>query len=93
MFNNFIFWNITILLQFSAFLLKQMLFNVIMKTKIFAVTITILSFVFLYSQFAVVLAKKDSGQAPITSSGCRFGFGYGDKNHCHSGAPGQIGKD
>ena len=27
-------------------------------------------------------------KAPKTSTGCKPGWGYGDKNHCHSGPPG-----
>jgi len=26
-----------------------------------------------------------------TPSGCKPGYGFGDKNHCHSGPPGQHG--
>lgn len=54
---------------------------------------------FLLGIFAVqassVLAKPRGWQTrgkpvtgPITSPTCKPGWGYGDKNHCHSGPPG-----
>jgi hypothetical protein len=47
----------------------------------------------LVSQVAEVHAKsRNNGNkpitGPITSPDCKPGWGFGDKNHCHSGPPG-----
>jgi hypothetical protein len=47
---------------------------------------------FLY-QVKEVSAKNTKGNGPLTSpltSPCKPGNGFGDKNHCHYGAPGQL---
>jgi len=31
-------------------------------------------------------------QNKVAPAGCKPGWGYGDKNHCHSGPPGQKNK-
>lgn len=64
-------------------------------SKIFAgVTLSLLAVVFAF-QVQGVNAKQgeNNGKKPLTSpisSPCKPGNGYGDKNHCHFGAPGQI---
>ena len=30
--------------------------------------------------------------SPITAPTCKPGWGFGDKNHCHDGPPGQVDK-
>jgi invasion protein IalB len=39
-------------------------------------------------QVQAVNAQQGNPKNPVTSP-CKPGNGYGDKNHCHSGAPGQ----
>lgn len=44
------------------------------------------------AQVQFVNAKQQDEKKPSTSpatSACKPGWGHGDKNHCHSGPPGQ----
>lgn len=62
-------------------------------------------FVIFAVQASLVMAKNGNANnpvtgpvtnpitSPITSPLCKPGWGFGDKNHCHFGPPGQISKD
>ncbi|MGI8419383.1 MAG: hypothetical protein ACR2LN_01940 [Candidatus Levyibacteriota bacterium] len=64
--------------------------------KIFGIILTITLFAIFALQIQQVLAdqgdKPITGPvtSPITSPACKPGFGFGDKNHCHAGPPGQV---
>jgi hypothetical protein len=67
--------------------------------KLMGITIAVLFFALFLFQVQGVLAGKDNNNSPLTSSItptppvtgpslCKPGYGYGDKNHCHSGPKG-----
>ncbi len=68
-------------------------------TKVFGIIIALVFTVIFAFQAEQVLAKQgESGNdrpvsgpitSPLTSPLCKPGWGFGDKNHCHSGPPGQ----
>ena len=60
-------------------------------TRLFGLLIASLFFIIFIFQAGQVLAKHNENDedrpvsAPITSPLCKPGWGFGDKNHCHSG--------
>lgn len=62
--------------------------------KVIATIFSIILFAVFFAQVQQVLAKEGSDDAPITSPitspNCKPGWGFGDKNHCHYGPPGQV---
>lgn len=38
------------------------------------------------------IALKKPLTRPLTRPLCKPGWGYGDKNHCHYGPPGKVGR-
>lgn len=58
--------------------------------KVLGIIITLALFGMVASQAQFVSAKSEGNRrltSPLTSP-CKPGWGYGDKNHCHSGPPG-----
>ena len=41
---------------------------------------------------ALLLGTSLNSRAIAGSTGCKPGFGFGDKNHCHDGPPGLVNK-
>jgi hypothetical protein len=68
-------------------------------TKIFGIIIALVFTLIFALQAEQVLAKQGENDndrpvsgpitSPLTSPLCKPGWGFGDKNHCHSGPPGQ----
>ena len=72
--------------------------------KVFKILIVLTLFLIFSVQASQVLAKHGDDDKPLTgpitnpitspiTSPCKPGWGFGDKNHCHFGPPGQINKD
>ncbi len=65
-----------------------------MKLRIVIATLIVGAFAaFFMYQVKTVSAKNDNGQPPLTApltAPCKPGNGFGDKNHCHYGPPGQL---
>ena len=69
--------------------------------KAFGIILASIVFALFVFQVGQVLAKHGDDDrpvtspitSPITSPLCKPGYGFGDKNHCHSGPPGQEKND
>ena len=63
-----------------------------MKLGIIVSSLLITIFVLSVSHASAMFGKNHSQPvtSPITGPLCKPGWGYGDKNHCHFGPPGQL---